>query len=515
MMQQNPYKRVKHHCLCLAAAMLMVGMTAGTTTADLIAEDQFIIGSGDYTASTNVVGQSSASSTGFDGSWQFVNSGIFKPETAGLSYGDGANIVGQLATAGGSLQIDTAPHNDTFREVLHDLSPFATANTYYYAALMSVPSDPDGEAYLQLQESGGLASEVGFGFDSEQAVVRLRGTSTAAPLTAFVPDEPTLFVMRIDVDTSGSNDTVSLWVNPTQYSSQAAAGPAKLTINTEDIWDNSAPVDRLSPSNRDLGGAGITAFDEVRLATRWEDAVPLSDPSQRHLGFQEDVLPTGSYMHHGSEMRERSGATFGTDSNIRVGNLDNNAGVGDMRTALGFDISTISDKSVIEEVTLRLTVDSLGGSGLIGDLNLHAILPGDSGENMIEGQTNWANRQSGDPWTTPGGDFDSTVLSSISIGNVTNLSAGDVVVFESTAALVALVQDALDNGDPLELLIIAPDAEAGTTNSFIRWRSDDFGSSTQDLISRPLLSVSYVPTPAALPAGLLLLGTLAARRHRR
>ena len=496
---------------CLIAA---VAFAAAPTFADLIAEDQFIIGGGDYTASANIVGQSSASSTGFSGGWTDINSSIFRPETAGLTYGNGADIVGQLASAGGSLQIDTTPYNDTQREVSHSFNAYPTSSTYFFSALMSVPSDSDGESYLQLRDAAGNDTSVSFGFDSNQAVLRLNSTSTAVPLTEFVAGQSMLFVMRVDVDAVGADDRVSLWVNPTQYSSQYAAGPAKV-VQTVDVWDNSSTATQIRTVNRNLQSAGISAYDEVHFATTWQDAVPLAIANEVHVGFQEDVLPTGTYTHVGGELREKNtGSGYATDINIRVGNLEANSGVGDMRTVLGFNVSYLSADDVVTEATLRMVVDSTQGSNL-GTLELHALLPGDGGETMIESQLNWNKRTSGVAWTTPGGDIDPTVLASVNIGNPSSLASGDVITFESSAALVALVQAALDNNTPLELIIIAPDAEAGATNSFIRWRSDDFGSTTDQLISRPLLSVSVlVPTPAALPAGLMLLTFCVARRRR-
>lgn len=494
---------------CIVA---LLAFTAASASASLIAEDQFFTGGGDYTTGVTIAGQSSAASSGFSGTWTHVNSGIYRPNATGLTYGAGGSAVGELATGGGSLQIDTTPFNDAFREVHHDLSAYATSGTYFFSAVMTAPDDSNGETFLQLFDNGG-SHAVAFGIDSNQAVLRLGGVSTVATVSGYTPGESAFFVMRVDVDVSGANDRVSLWANPRQYSSQGVAGTADVVISSSDVWDNATPADTLRPVHRDFGSAGVTSFDEIRFGTTWADVVPLANPKEEHLGFREGSLPTAPYTHLARELRE-NGSIPATDVNIRVGNLDSNSGVGDMRTVFGFDVSAIGAVNEVTEVTLRLVVDTLGGSGAIGDLELHAVLPGDGGENMVESQVDWSDRNGADPWTTAGGDFDSTVLSSITVGDVTNLSDGDVLVFESSAAWVAIVQDALDNGTPLEFILLAPDAEAGATNSFIRFRSDDFGGAGS--LSRPLLSVSFlVPTPAALPAGLLCLASIAARRRRR
>ena len=494
-----------------AIATLAIVLSSAPVAQAVIVQDQFVIGSGDYTAGSSIAGQSSASAIGLSGSWNYVNTGIMRPNTEDLTYGAGGSVVGQLATGGGSVQMDLSPYNDSRREVTHDLAPFATAGTYYMSGLVSVPADSNGEAFIRLE--GGGTTSLGFGFLNQQAILRTGSPSTTVPSTPFVADRPAFFVVKAEVDALGSNERLSVWVNPTQYSSEAAAGPAKLVMDTTDAWDNANLPTTLRVLTQNLGGSGIAKFDEVRLGTNWDDVVVRQHPNWTHVGFQEDVVPTASYQHLGGEARQNSPtSSYGTDTNIRAGHRSD---IGDMRTLLAFDLEEVPDIARIEEITLRMTVDSVWQQANVGDIELHRILPGPNGEVMVEGQASWANRTSTLPWTTPGGDFDTAVLAMVPASVTATLGDGMEMVFDSSTALVAAAQDAFDSGLPLELILVTPTAD----NGFIRFRSDDWGSGTGQL-TRPVLSIAYsVPEPSALilsATGLLgLIAGAGCRRRRR
>lgn len=495
----------------MAATVLVVEALSSPVARAVIVQDQFVIGPGDYTAGTSITGQSSASAVGFSGSWNYVNSGIIRPNTEDLTYGAGGSVVDQLATGGGSVQMDLSPYNDSRREVTHDLAPFATAGTYYVSGLVSVPVDSNGEAFIRFE--GGGTTSLGFGFLNQQAILRTGSPSSNVPSTPFVADQPAFFVVKAEVDALGSNERLSVWVNPTQYSSEAAAGPAKLLVDTIDAWDNANLPTIVRVLTRNLGGSGIAKFDEIRLGTSWDDVVVRQHPNWTHVGFQEDVLPTAGFQHLGTEARQGSPTGYqGTDTNIRVGNLDTNPAVQDMRTLLAFDLDELPNVARIEEITLRMTVDSVSDAGNVGAIELHRVLPGPSGEVMVESQANWSQRAAGVPWASPGGDFDATVLATIP-GSVTSTLAGGMeLVFPSSDELVAAAQDAFDTGMPLELILIAPTAD----NGFIRFRSDDWGSSLPGQLTRPVLSIAYsVPEPSsAVLAAVGLLLVVVWRRRR-
>ena len=503
-------KRIRR-LAAMAASVLAVAVVSSPVAGGVIAQDQFVIGSGDYTAGASIVGQNSASALGFSGNWT-GDTGIMRPQTENLTYGVGGSVVGELATGGGSVQMDVTPYNDSLRNTFHSLAGIAASGTYYMSGLVSVPADANGEAVVRFEIPSGESS-LGFGFLNQQAILRTGSPSTTVPSTPFVADQPGFFVVKVEVDALGSNERLSVWVNPTQYSSEAAAGPAKLVVDTIDAWDSANLPTTLRLFTRNLGGSGIAKFDEVRLGTSWDDVVVRQHPNWTHVGYQEDVVPAASYQHLGGEARQNSPTSgYGTDTNIRAGHRSD---IGDMRTLLAFDLEEVPDIARIEEITLRMTVDSVWQQANVGDIELHRILPGPNGEVMVEGQASWANRTSTLPWTTPGGDFDTAVLAMVPASVTATLGDGMEMVFDSSTALVAAAQDAFDSGLPLELILMTPTAD----NGFIRFRSDDWGSGT-GRFTRPVLSIAYsVPEPSALilsATGLLgLIAGAGCRRRRR
>ncbi|MEM6885811.1 MAG: DNRLRE domain-containing protein [Verrucomicrobiota bacterium] len=88
-------------------------------------------------------------------------------------------------------------------------------------------------------------------------------------------------------------------------------------------------------------------------------------------------------------------------------------------------------------------------------------------------------------WTLAGGDFSSTVLSSIPGYNTT---IAGYKTFPTSANFTAAVQSALDAGEPLNLIVYSPASEAGGNNVISRFASDDSLSS----LERPMLTVSFM-----------------------
>lgn len=85
------------------------------------------------------------------------------------------------------------------------------------------------------------------------------------------------------------------------------------------------------------------------------------------------------------------------------------------RGLLGFDLSAIPAGSTINSVTLTMTMrgeDSGSSVEDFFDFELHEITGTGA---IVESEATWNDRAAGVPWTTPGGDFSATVLSSISV----------------------------------------------------------------------------------------------------
>lgn len=234
------------------------------------------------------------------------------------------------------------------------------------------------------------------------------------------------------------------------------------------------------------------------------------------ITFQQGVAPAGTYQHVSQDFRG-SGTTNNTAQTL-VGYQT--AGVLQIRTVMGFDLAAIPAGSTITGVSLRLVSDGnpSGTIAGVGAVNLHEVVPnGAPANNMVEGQITATQWRTGSPWTTTLGDFAPAPMSTAAVDNAnanTLFDAGETATFASTPAFVAAAQGALNGGQPLEFILVAPQAEATTAASnFFRFRSDDFATTAAD---RPLLTVEYtpVPEPSAAAVGLLAGGAALAARRR-
>lgn len=236
------------------------------------------------------------------------------------------------------------------------------------------------------------------------------------------------------------------------------------------------------------------------------------------IRFQEGAQPAAAYGHVGQDFREGGGTNNGAQ--LLVGNQPPGAGDNrNIRGVLAFDLGEIPAGATINNVSLRLVSDGspAGTLGGFATMNAHQVTPnGNPANAMAEGQISWTNWKTGTPWTAPGGDYQSTILSS---GTVTDADsdnaadAGEAATLASTAAFVSAAQASLDGGFPLQLILIAPTPEANDTNTFVRFRSDNHATAAD----RPLLTVDYTPVPEPGSAALLATsaGLLLARRRRR
>ena len=239
-------------------------------------------------------------------------------------------------------------------------------------------------------------------------------------------------------------------------------------------------------------------------------------PSQAvSITFQQNVSPSPAYLHDANGLFSETtfattpgGLGAGGETVMRVGAAQPSQG-GFMRGVLGFDLSAIPSGQAITSVSLTLVVDSGDNSSnlaSLGPIDLHEIAG--LGDDFIETEVNWFNRRAAAPWTTPGGDFNPTVLASVAAFDPT--LAGAVKTWGTSAAFVAAAQAALDAAVPLQLLLRSPSTEAGLTTGevFARFHSDDSAS----LALRPFLAIDFepaaqVPEPSTLV--LLALGGLA------
>jgi beta-glucanase (GH16 family) len=183
-----------------------------------------------------------------------------------------------------------------------------------------------------------------------------------------------------------------------------------------------------------------------------------------------------------------------------------------MRGLLSFDLAGLDTNAVIQSATLDLWTDPTAGAGTVGPLELRTLnaIPvegtgdGSSSANGAGTGATWLSRTGGtnvsDMWTTPGGDFGTNVVSTIPGYDATVINQQRT--FGSTSNFVSVVQAALAADEPLNLLVISPETEAGTNNYISRISSDD----NFNVAQRPLLSLRFLGNfaPALTPGSALV-----------
>ena len=247
-------------------------------------------------------------------------------------------------------------------------------------------------------------------------------------------------------------------------------------------------------------------------------SLPLA--SAATLTFQSGVSPDSGYT--ASDTMIRGDGTGNSANNYGAGsyNIVGTVPAGALRALFSYSLAGIPTDAIITSVTLTIVGERSDSTSPAGSVayNLHQLngtfeegSGGLTGSSTVGGAT-WANSASGTAWSNPGGDFNSTVLSSISV----NTRSADEIsyTFNSTPELVAAAQNALANGGDLSMLMKINDtSEALASRNVFFFYGDD--AATADAAKRPILTITYIPEPSAVASaalgGLLLLG----RRRRK
>jgi hypothetical protein len=206
-----------------------------------------------------------------------------------------------------------------------------------------------------------------------------------------------------------------------------------------------------------------------------------------------------------------------------------NTGASPRRGLVEFDLSSLPAGITITEVTLTMRLTTVAGGGMAGGggsptIGLHELtrewgegnrtVGQGQGEAALNGDATWNAALHGtQSWATPGGDFDATASSSLTIVGTTT---GVDYTWPSTPALVADVagwyQDPTANHG--WLLKNADESAAQTFRAFATREADTAASIADDSFD-PRLTITWAPEPGSWL--LLLVGgvlTLAAARFK-
>ena len=232
--------------------------------------DSFLTGGSDYAiGSTSLVGQGPAA-TGFTGTWLGAYGGAQSPDVSatGLSYSTAPNGGGAIEYPGGGNgragRLLTSPYGN------------ATSGTVYFAVM--IQPDTLGTGYRAFEmHSGGFddvanrklqiaTGQSGVAANDGNFVVRLFNNSS----NGFAGDlgagdtNVNFFVGKITFSTTGGQDEIALWRNPSDLASEAGSGTASFSKAGFDLQ-----IDRVSLA-RFNGGDGLKA-DEIRFGSSWTD----------------------------------------------------------------------------------------------------------------------------------------------------------------------------------------------------------------------------------------------------
>ncbi len=263
-----------------AATTLLASSTLGFAVPAAI--DSFLTGGDDYvTGVENLAGQGPAA-LGFSGIWEEAYFGAQSPSVIaeGLSYTDGTNSV---ASAGGAIQYPGGGFGRAGR-VLSAPYGNATSGSVYFAVM--IQPDSIGAGYRGIEfHNGSLGDgdrklqiaigEGGIGASDNHFVVQLFNN----PADGFAGDlgegdtNVNFFVGKFTFSTLPDGDSLELWRNPSDLTSEVDSGPPTFSKSGFDLQ-----IDRVALARfNDVDGFKA---DEIRFGTTWSDvttAIDLTD----------------------------------------------------------------------------------------------------------------------------------------------------------------------------------------------------------------------------------------------
>lgn len=393
-----------------------------------------------------------------------------------------ASIVNIPSSLSGGVTVDSGPAATAAWSKLSGPGNVVFANPA--SPVTSVTFDQPGNYVLRLTATN----------SSGQTFADLSDTIFAATLpppvvTVSSPSSPvfladTAHALRLSasVETGGVPGTPTfVWSQP--------SGPGTVSFGDPSAADTSATfsapgsyVLRCTATN-----AGGTATADATVAV----ATPASATYRQG---------ENSYSHAATFLRSDSTAwNSGARDQVLVGR--NDTAVKLFRGVFSFPLTAVPSNATLTGVALDLwTHPTDAGTGSVSTIELRGLSAtpvegtgtGSLATDGVGTGATWINRTPTTAWSTPGGDFNVTVLSSMPGFNTTSL--GVQKTFPSSAVFLAAAQTAVASGSPLNLVLLAPSTEGGATANFARFVSDDHATVTQ----RPRLTLSWTINPAPI-----------------
>jgi MYXO-CTERM domain-containing protein len=215
--------------LLVALCVAIVWGAAGLAEADIIAKDSFLTGGSDYTAASSLDTQNPSNNgsdrIGWSGAWS--GSSVYEASASGLDY------AAATYETGGSVSLAVSSGAGT---VSRSIGAYTPSSTYYFSGMI-VNSGVDtligsgNRSVVHFSDSGATdGTGVAFGFWGDgsyqmDCVFRYDDDTTGVTNQVLVngatKDKVYYFIMKAEVGGGGS--TLSVWLNPTDISSESAA----------------------------------------------------------------------------------------------------------------------------------------------------------------------------------------------------------------------------------------------------------------------------------------------------
>ena len=287
----------------LGTFVVLVLVVGKSVSADVIAADGFVVGDGGY-ATGNITGQN-PTVTGFTGAWS-TNTATIGVVATGLEY-PGVNSEGGTARF-----THTGDLSDNPRQAYRSLGSYDdTQDAYYFSGLMSFDANfaTDTDGYARMGFVSGTSDDddtsvfgVQWGFQGNgdggvDAFVRVRDYLGGTAMNEYTIAEDIavgthLFVVKLQPNSSGGSDAMSIWLDPADVSSEAAAGDATWSQSTLAWVPSDDPgfstgylVDMLVLKSFSVGANAVVGYDEARMGTAWDDGVSVPEPGSMILGL--------------------------------------------------------------------------------------------------------------------------------------------------------------------------------------------------------------------------------------
>ncbi len=249
------------------AAAVCIGAALHSSHAAIIAYDGF--SSSDYTAG-QLLGQN-PTIAGFTGAW------------AGGSniYEGGA---GSALTYAGVASDNTggAFSNVAGNRAGRDFNPTLTGSNVFYLSLMMKNTAVNATDYraFELYNFGNRLLQVGANGDNGDSGANWgmraidNNSYRVTTSVAAVANATVFAVIKITLSTTAGADSVQLWINPTDLSSETLSTNS-VALSGFDVTNNSITNFRLASFN----GTAVSYWDEIRVGTSWNDVTPIPEPA--------------------------------------------------------------------------------------------------------------------------------------------------------------------------------------------------------------------------------------------